>query len=52
MAGPLERLSILNWMADASETIPLYPPRASISLTICPFAMPPIAGLQDICPMF
>ncbi len=51
MAGPLERLSILNWMALRSETIPLYPPKASISRTIWPLAIPPIAGLQDICPM-
>ena len=35
-----------------SETIPEYPPSASISLTICPLAIPPIAGLQDICAIF
>ena len=31
--------------------IPINPPRASISRTICPLANPPIAGLQDICPI-
>ena len=35
-------------MADLSVTIPDIPPNASISLIICPFATPPIAGLQDI----
>ena len=28
----------------------IVPPKASISLTKCPFPIPPIAGLQDICP--
>src|SRR5690606_29842152 len=51
MAGPLEALSIRNWIMDLSETIPDIPPRASISRTIWPFATPPMAGLQDICPM-
>ena len=49
MAGPLERLSILNCIAVLSVTIPVLPPSASISRTICPFAIPPIAGLQLIC---
>ena len=48
-AGPFERLSIRNWMAVASVTRPIMPPRASISRTICPLAMPPTAGLHDIC---
>ena len=48
IAGPFERLSIRNCMAVRSVTIPIWPPRASISLTICPFAMPPTAGLQLI----
>ena len=30
-------------------TLPISPPRASISRTICPLATPPIAGLQLIC---
>src|SRR5271170_2451544 len=36
-------------MPTASVTSPITPPSASISRTRCPFAMPPIAGLQDIC---
>src|SRR5690606_37185324 len=51
MAGPLDKLSILNCTADLSAIVPEYPPRAAISRTICPFAIPPIAGLQDICPI-
>jgi hypothetical protein len=35
-----------------SVIIPVSPPNASISRTICPFAIPPIAGLQDICANF
>jgi hypothetical protein len=31
-----------------SVIMPEYPPNASISLMICPFAIPPIAGLHDI----
>ena len=50
-AGPLPRLSILNCIAVLSVTIPICPPNASISLTICPFAIPPTAGLQLICPI-
>ena len=49
MAGPFERLSIRNWMAVASVTKAICPPMASISRTICPLAIPPIAGLHDIC---
>src|SRR5690606_37206197 len=55
MAGPFDLLSMRNWMVDLSAMIPVYPPMASISLTICPFATPPIAGLQliwAITPMF
>ena len=48
-AGPFERLSILNWMAVASVTSAICPPSESISRTICPLAMPPTAGLHDIC---
>ncbi len=36
-------------MPLASMHFPITPPRASISRTICPFATPPIAGLQLIC---
>ena len=49
MAGPLLLLSIRNCIAVASVTIPMPPPKASTSRTICPFAMPPTAGLHDIC---
>ena len=38
-----------NCIAVRSVTMPILPPRASISRTICPFAMPPTAGLHDIC---
>ena len=48
IAGPFERLSIRNCMLLRSVTMPICPPRASISLTICPLAMPPTAGLQLI----
>ena len=49
MAGPLERFSMRNCMAVLSVTRPMWPPSASISLTICPLAIPPTAGLQLIC---
>ena len=48
IAGPLLLLSIRNCTMLLSLTIPLYPPSASISRTICPLAMPPMAGLQLI----
>ena len=48
-AGPLPRLSMRNWMAVASVTRAICPPSASISRTICPLAIPPTAGLHDIC---
>jgi len=48
-AGPCPRLSILKWMLVASVTFAISLPSASISRTICPFARPPMAGLQDIC---
>ena len=49
IAGPLLRLSMRNCMAVWSVTSPICPPKASISRTICPLAMPPTAGLQLIC---
>ena len=49
IAGPFDMFSNLNCIEVLSVTIPMNPPRASISLTICPLAMPPTAGLQDIC---
>ena len=48
MAGPLLLFKILNWIVERSVTIPEYPPIASISRTIWPLAIPPIAGLQLI----
>src|SRR5690554_7016546 len=48
IAGPLLIFNIRNCIAVLSETIPDPPPKASISRKICPFATPPIAGLQDI----
>ena len=48
IAGPFERFSIRNWRVERSVTMPVHPPRASISRTICPLAIPPTAGLQDI----
>ena len=50
-AGPREVLSRRNWMPTASVTSPMMPPRASTSRTRWPLAMPPMAGLQDICAM-
>src|SRR3972149_3091324 len=38
-------------MPVLSVARPISPPRASISRTRCPLAMPPIAGLQDISPI-
>src|SRR5688500_12121908 len=37
-------------MPVRSMTRPMIPPSASISRTRCPLAIPPIAGLHDICP--
>ena len=48
-AGPFPRLSMRNCIDVASVTSPILPPSASISRTICPFAIPPTAGLQLIC---
>ena len=47
-AGPFPIFNMRNWIAVLSVTIPMFPPKASISLTICPFAIPPTAGLQLI----
>ena len=48
-AGPFPTFNIRNCMAVASVTRPICPPSASISRTICPLAIPPTAGLHDIC---
>src|SRR6184192_1943099 len=50
-AGPFDRLSMRNWIVARSVARPMMPPRASISRTTVPFAIPPMAGLQDICPI-
>src|SRR5689334_20987445 len=50
-AGPLDLFRTLNWIPVASAILPISPPRASISRTRCPLAVPPMAGLQDILPM-
>src|ERR1700704_992558 len=39
-----------NWIPASSAAIAMAPPKASTSLTRCPFPIPPIDGLQDICP--
>src|SRR5713101_2742996 len=49
-AGPLEEFRMRNWIPASSVAIAMAPPKASTSLTRCPFPMPPIDGLQDICP--
>src|SRR3569833_1963867 len=36
-------------MPTASVTSPMIPPSASTSRTRCPLAIPPTAGLHDIC---
>src|SRR5689334_4788348 len=48
-AGPREVLSSRNWIPTASVTSPMMPPSASTSRTRWPLAIPPTAGLQDIC---
>src|SRR6266705_1888617 len=49
-AGPLEEFRMRNWIPASSVAIAMAPPKASTSLTRCPFPMPPMDGLQDICP--
>src|SRR5690606_20612974 len=48
IAGPFDLLSMRNCNVLLSAIMPVYPPIASISRTICPFATPPMAGLQLI----
>jgi len=43
-----ESVATLSWASSVTDAI--APPRASTSLTKCPFPMPPIDGLQDIWP--
>jgi hypothetical protein len=49
--APFLVLSIRNWRPVMSVRCPITPPNASISRTKCPLAKPPMAGLQDICPI-
>ena len=50
-ASPFLVFSVLYWIPDMSVATAMMPPKASISLTICDLPRPPIAGLQDICPI-
>ena len=47
-AGPFEVFNILICIIVLSIFFPISPPKASISLTKCPFELPPICGLQGI----
>ena len=47
-AGPFDELSILDCIYVLSIFFPISPPRASISLTRCPFELPPTLGLHGI----
>ena len=49
-AGPFPLFNILDCKKLASAVFPISPPSASISLTRCPFAVPPIDGLQGQLP--
>ncbi|MEZ4585880.1 MAG: hypothetical protein R2909_05715 [Gemmatimonadales bacterium] len=40
-----------NWIRARSVARPITPPSASTSRATVPFAIPPIAGLQDIWPI-
>ena len=47
-AGPFDVFNILDWINVWSIFTPISPPKASISLTRCPLAVPPILGLHGI----
>ncbi|MDT4826412.1 hypothetical protein FQZ97_597240 [compost metagenome] len=49
-AGPLLELRMRNWMPASSVAMAIAPPSASTSFTRWPLPMPPIDGLQLICP--
>ena len=51
-AGPLALLSILIWIWVLSAILPINPPKASISRTTIPLAVPPIDGLHGISAIF
>lgn len=46
----LKNIFTLYWIPDKSHILPQIPSKASISLTRCPFPIPPKEGLQDISP--
>ena len=48
--GPLRALRVRKWIPQWSAPTAIAPPSASISLTRCPLPIPPMAGLQLICP--
>ena len=50
-AGPFFLLRVLKCIPAASAALAITPPRASNSLVRWPFPIPPIEGLQLICPM-
>ena len=50
-AGPRLAFSIRNWIIEASMSFAIWPPRASISRTRFPLAIPPMAGLHDMRPI-
>ena len=47
-AGPFDTFNILDWINVSSMALPISPPNASISLTRCPFDVPPMLGLHAI----
>ena len=49
-AGPFEPFRMRNWMPASSVAAAMAPPSASISFTRWPLPMPPMDGLQLICP--
>ena len=49
-AAPLRLFSTRNWIPALSVANAIAPPNASISRTRCDLPIPPIAGLQLICP--
>ena len=51
-AGPFLVFNILYWRPVWSIAFPISPPKASISLTTIPLAIPPMAGLHGIRPTF
>ena len=46
-----ERLGACDRFSWQLQEVPMIPPIASTSRTTVPFAIPPMAGLHDICPI-